>query len=489
MKYCKQCGNLLIEGKKFCTKCGNAVPDEKMFVPEAGEEKKGLRKKGKYIFLSVMICFVVAVIVFLSMYFGAEEKLKRNLFSENWEEAGVVYQDMLSTGKVEKAEKVINDTLGEIMQKYEERQLPYEKAVICLEKLQDLDDGERVQSTLEYIEALEGSRKAYEMAEKYWLAEDYENAILQYRLVIETDKNYQTATERIETGLGIYKEQVLKTIDELAFNENYGEAIQKIAIAQDILGYDTDLIVLGTKYEKAGLENALEEYEEAEEYEAAILLLQKHSSLMETDSDLKNKFETMKGKYREKLFEQAKIQYDESGYEAAIGVLSQGLQNLSDDSEIQGKIEEYKACAPVALQKLNVLSTDDEDSLENKFETETIEDLYGNQYNGYFYLWCSAHEQAPYVEFITDGKYSHLRGTYFVGKKTRENYSVKFTIYADGVEIYNSGYITRKEKAVNFDLPINHAETVRIEAKSGDGYYESTPRIMLANAEVYNTME
>lgn len=495
MRYCKQCGNPLAEGKKFCTKCGAAVSEVASAVKEEKKEKPekkkkiGFWRKLRNILLGFLLCAVAFAVIFLVTYLSAGAKLKRSIFAEKWAEAGTIYENMRAGGKAEQAEQVIENTAAEIQKKYIHRQLSYEDAAACLEGMKSFNDGEQIKEALEYIEALEASRKAYELAEKYWQEADYEKAILQYQQVIEADENYTAATGRVKEGLGLYKDQVLKEIEELASGKQYGEAIQKIAIAQDILGEDADLTVLATKYEKAGLEGALKEYEAAEDYGSAIMLLQKQASLLEADSGLKSRFETMKTKYRETLFQQAMGLYKESGYEAAVGCLSQGLQVLPEDNEIQEMIEKYRSCAPVDLETLRVLSTNKETSLDNKFENGSIEDLYGNQYNGYFLLWTSAHERKPYVEFLADGNYSHFRGTYFVDTNTNETYSAKFTIYADGVEIYNSGYINRKAKAVEFDLSINHAESIRIEAASGDGYFSSTPGVILANAEVYNMME
>lgn len=485
IKYCSACGAQNENDKKFCTKCGKAFGVQEPIR----EEKVKKKKKWLWILLAVFLLCVVLGVGLASYYFSAKVRLKREAVAENWTNVEEIYERMQQEGKEEDAVQILIEAAEDYKESYIAEELSYEEVQKNLQKLLELSQNhETVMELIVSVEALSDSRSAFLLAGQYHAEQDYENAIMQYQLVIENDENYETAQQQLEEEKALYKEQVISEIEKQAASEQYEALSQLLNKAEVILGKDEELVVLSTKYELAGLKKQLADYEEAQDYAAAVKLLSANEDLFESNSGLKNDYERCIEEYRQQLFANAKEGYANEGYEAAVGILQQGLQLLPEDEEILAMLEAYKECNPVSLASLTVLSTNDAGSLSNKYQEESIKDLYGNEYVGYLDL-CSYHGNKSYVEFLCDGKYTNLQGTFFVNKEVAEDFSIEFRVYVDGVKVYSSGYINRKEKAITFDLDITGAETITVASYSTDfTYFDVNPRICLTNASVYKKM-
>lgn len=481
MKYCKKCGRENETDKKFCVGCGTPFSD--VLEPKVESKKKN---KWKRILISVLLLFVLIGVVVAVCYFSSRQRLRREIVNENWSNVEELYHSMQAEGAGSEAIAIMQKMAESYKNDYIAKMISYDETVNKLNEINKvMENDQKINTVLEDIEKLYNSRTAFELAQDYWGEADYENAIIQYQFVIENDENFTDAVERIAEGKVFYKEQVLSEIEEKASNEQYEEINDLIKKAEGILGEDEDLSVLRIKYELAGVEKQLQEFEENEEYANAIQYLSDYDELVSNNKNLQSKIEGYKTDYREELFEEAKISYDDSGYESAIGILQNGLTTLPDDTLIMEKIEEYKKCEPVGLETLLVLSTEDSSSLHNKYVNETIVDLYGNEYSGGFRLRSNKGKKR-FVEFLTDGHYTNFKGSYFVSKDTDEDSPIEFRIYADGVKVYQSERINRKNRVIDFDVEINSAESIMIEGYSTEDFWEVQPTVWLTNAYVYN---
>lgn len=483
MKYCKQCGRENEDDKKFCTGCGTSLS----FVNSQENNHNNKKKKWKKLLFIILLIIILAGLSFVGYFFSNQQRLKREIESEDWINVEEIYEKMQSEGKEVDATKIMQETAESYKNNYINKTLPYDEAVKKINEIKAIVENDRIISeVLEHIEELYHSRTAFDLAQDYWNEEDYENAIIQYRFVIENDENYTVAAEKIVEGKVLYKTQIVSEIEEKANAEQYEEVSDLIGRAKAILGEDEEISALSIKYELAGVEKQLQVFEEGHEYVNAIRYLEKNIALVSKNTKLQSKLEGYKSDYREQLFVEAKTSYDNLGYESAIAILQNGLTVVPDDTGILEKIEEYKKCAPVGLDTLLVLSTESSSSLKNKYENDTIVDLYGNEYPGGFELESSGGEKC-FVEFLTDGQYTNLKGSYFVSKNTNEDESIEFRIYADGVKVYQSERINRKNRVIDFDIEINSAESISIEGYStDDNYYWNKPVVWLTNAYVYN---
>ncbi|MBQ3404106.1 MAG: NPCBM/NEW2 domain-containing protein [Oscillospiraceae bacterium] len=104
--------------------------------------------------------------------------------------------------------------------------------------------------------------------------------------------------------------------------------------------------------------------------------------------------------------------------------------------------------------------------------TNKLTDNYGNTYSS-----AISNEKGtggsgkPYVEYLVDMKYSHLKGTLFVPEGTNSNESVFITITADGKTIYTSPKMTKSSKPVAVDVNITGYNDIKVEFSNKDIFY------------------
>ncbi len=142
-----------------------------------------------------------------------------------------------------------------------------------------------------------------------------------------------------------------------------------------------------------------------------------------------------------------------------------------------------------ALSELSVVS-----SSSNKVNN-SIEDSYGNKYDGpYFDLCCYGDSNVrgeyitqSYTDFWAGGEYRYLSGTFFTRASQPDEFDIEFMVYADDELVYYSGDINRRTSAINFTIDINNCDVVRIIGRSYDYASSGTnAAIVLTDAFVLN---
>lgn len=487
MKYCGKCGAQNEDDKKFCVTCGNQFKTAAPVINDQKEERpKKKFKKVKLIFGIIMAGILVAGVLFLSFYLSNKESLKREIEAEKWTDAKSRYEKMLENGAEEEARETLTKIAEKYQENYVEKELSFEEVQKKLNEIMEISDNvAEIAKIMESIDALSVSRSAFDLAEKYWEEQDYENALMQYQLVIESDENYQTAQEQFDAGKEMYKTQVISEVEKKAGSGAYSDAIQILQKAGAILGSDEELSSYLKKYELADITHTLSEYEKNEDYASAISLLSENKELYENNQGLQADYEKYVTEYKKQLFANAKESYDSESYASAIEVLNKGLKIIPNDAEVTAKIEAYKECTPVELQSLNVLATENARTLSNKYKGDSDEDLYGNVYHGYsdFGMGLLA-DESVFVEYLCEGKYTNFKGRIYVPKTASENCFLQLRIYADGVKIYESDFMNRKSKALDFDVDISQAESLKVEVYNPDSYGS----MHLVDAYVYKSM-
>lgn len=490
MKYCAQCGTQNEDDKKFCVMCGKQFKTAESVIEDREKEqpkKKGKKVKKVKLVLSIAAVGVfVAGILFLSFYLSDQESLKREIKAEQWEDAKKHYESMLETGAEEDAAETLVNVAEQYQKQYVDKEMSFEEVQKKLREIKGISENvTEIVEIMDSIDALSVSRTAFDLAEKYWEEQDYENALMQYQLVIENDENYQTAQERFESGKQLYKEQIISEVEKKAEKAAYSDAVQILQKAGAIIGSDEELVSYLKKYELEDITNTLSEYEKTEDYASAISLLSQNKELYENNQGLKADYEKYVTEYRKQLFANAKEIYDSEGYASAIEILNKGLKIIPNDADVLAKIAAYKECAPVELQSLNVLSTESPRSLSNKYKGDSDEDLYGNVYHGYTDFGIGLNnDESVFVEYLCEGKYTNFKGRVYVPKIASEKCFLQFRIYADGVKIYESDFMNRKSKALDFDVDISQAEVLKVEVYNPEGYGQ----MYLVDAFVSETM-
>lgn len=102
-----------------------------------------------------------------------------------------------------------------------------------------------------------------------------------------------------------------------------------------------------------------------------------------------------------------------------------------------------------------------------------VKDSYGNLYKGMYldlhnYVDNDNNEYVAYMDFVNNGEYRYLSGTFFARAEQPENYTIEFLIYADDELVYRSGYIDRSAKPVDFVVEIGDCDLIRVVSCTTD---------------------
>lgn len=95
--------------------------------------------------------------------------------------------------------------------------------------------------------------------------------------------------------------------------------------------------------------------------------------------------------------------------------------------------------------------------------SNTSMDNYGNHYNT---CTTSGHYNDIELEYLTNMKYSRLKGTLYVPEGETDSDSVYMEIIADGHTIYTSPTMYKQSKPVNFDVNVTGYNDIKIQSTS-----------------------
>ena len=119
------------------------------------------------------------------------------------------------------------------------------------------------------------------------------------------------------------------------------------------------------------------------------------------------------------------------------------------------------------------------------YRDSTITDSYGNSYHGYHELisYGGSNSVSAWATLLANGEYSRFTGTIFAEPDMSSDYSIQFLVFADGTQIYDSGFLTRNDPPVSFDIDVTGAKQIMVQAYSSDyTFYDTNPRIYLVDS-------
>lgn len=249
---CQKCKNEIPEGSAFCPKCGAkiATGDTKGSIKNGFGTKRG---KGLIIGAGGLVS-VIAIIGIVYMVLINSNPVKKYTYlfdQDNSKEAIEVYNKKIE-GNTE-LENELSDTqnteIDDIYKQFKDRKLSYEDAKKQVQKYtQYVPSKQYATDIMGQIEALNGSRTAYEAAQKAENDGDAETAISKYKAVIEEDDSYTEAQQKIEELENTFKTQLLNEAESYGQNKQYTEAISDIDKIISVLGTSEDLESLKQQY-------------------------------------------------------------------------------------------------------------------------------------------------------------------------------------------------------------------------------------------------
>lgn len=225
-------------------------------------KKKRITKK-RYIVIPVAIVIVAA-----AAWFGISEFVVNSAANEaiaafsdkKYDTAANIYNENVKNSPIQMwlFESKMNDYIDDVLSEHRDKVMNYDEAKIALNSVIALNDDrftQKAKEALEAIEALEESRAAYSAGQKYFTNGDYISAAKEFEKVIESDPDYSKAIASRDRSYEKYKEDVLSKTASCETADDYKAAIELLNEAVKNLPDDTDL--------KARLDSCTKGLEEA----------------------------------------------------------------------------------------------------------------------------------------------------------------------------------------------------------------------------------
>lgn len=480
---CKQCGSELKADSAFCPICGRKIDvmDIKIdsvkrsaedISAKSKEKISKMNKKQKTLLVS--LCSLAAVIVItgicLMSYFNSPtQKIIKAIENGDSYYAQEMYSERISDNlsKRESFVKAVKKYIESLTDDFQNDKCDYSYATQRLEiisnfRIQDLNDA--CSNAGSQINRLNNSKTAFEQAESFYNNKDYKSAIGKYRLVIEEDKNYGDAQDKIKDATKKYTTAALESAQSYADGGNYSSAIAEIKEALAVVGEDTELNNMLNKYtennKSSVISNAIsqaDKYASSGDYQNAVKVLSEAMSTVEPDSQVKTKFSEYSVKYSQSVSQKADELINGKKYDEAISLLDDALALMPDDASLKAKLSTAQDKKPVSLSETTLVN-----QKEWKWNDGSPVDTFGNDYSG------AANYIIPYYqsygEFRVYKKYKTLSGYIAPHKEKYDSDSGPWyiQIFADDKLVYTSKNVTRKTDKFAFNVNVANADYIKI---------------------------
>lgn len=277
----------------------------------------------------------------------------------------------------------------------------YANAVNVLEDLSEV-----IGNDDEVVMLISDNKKALtlEKAQAYINSESYLVGIDYLKLQIRVLGEDSALTAKLEEMISMYKTIVLQEAEKSAKSGQYSSAVFSLNSFIYDVGKDAEVSSKILEYRKKEINVKLAEFDKNKDDAGAILYLQNEVFEINADAELKGKLDTYISRYRQDLFAKAATQYEESGYSAAVKLLSND-KVLKNDAEVKAKIAHYNNKKPVLLSSLKPYQRN------LGYESKTIVDILGNSYQGYFYTdsFYSGVKDSNRAVYFLNGEYEVFR--------------------------------------------------------------------------------
>lgn len=243
---CHKCGNEISDTVDFCPFCGgkfNTDAQASIKTKNKNEKKKiSKSKKAMVSFLVVLIvCVASAAGIGIPYLSSNEYKINQAMNQGDYDEALSVYQDKADGKPSKLLDRVLKKRLSKLKTNFENESVDYSmacKELDTIEKMKLTSVSQDLSNVKDYIIKLNKSRTSFQSAEEMFSKGDYEGAVSKYMQVIETDRNFAAAQERLSESKAKFKEAVLSKSADFAKEGRYIDAVEKLEAALNILPDD-----------------------------------------------------------------------------------------------------------------------------------------------------------------------------------------------------------------------------------------------------------
>lgn len=246
-KYCIKCGKALAEGVEICPDCNaGAQPgnDAALFTmmtaetevwKDSGEEErrreraKALRRNKSKIIIGCAAAVVVAVGIFLGLFFQPSAVVARSLNKGEYELARSIYSEKLSDCEPSaQVEKALSAAAESVLDRFSRHEIDEAEAKSAMGSLTAFGDftKELLGDTLLRIEELYDSQSRFGNAELLLQAGDYLAACVNFMAVDEGDSMYEQAQVKIQECFDAYSQEILGQAGAFIIEDDYISAIK-----------------------------------------------------------------------------------------------------------------------------------------------------------------------------------------------------------------------------------------------------------------------
>ncbi|MCD8019270.1 MAG: NPCBM/NEW2 domain-containing protein [Clostridiales bacterium] len=325
---------------------------------------------------------------------------------------------------------------------------------------------------LESLQTIYASKQAYDLAESYYEAGDYEAAMDAYQEVDESDtERYEDAQSKIASATENYRAQIIEKVGSPSTVDEYETAISLLNSALAVLPDDEELTELleacKTELVETIKSTALSEATDAiaaGDYEEAFDLLEAALKYAPEDSDLQALVSSAQSQYEEYIASLVADLVAQDDYDGALELIQQALKVLPGSTalkELQTTTQEQK---PVPLTDLVVIASDNIEVI-----TTAITDRWGNYYDGTVKFDAS---RDAYALYNLNKNYTTFTATVFVPSEATNGKDMFISIYVDDELVYYVDSITEESAPISLSVDVSNASTLRI-VTGNDGSYNS----------------
>ena len=308
----------------------------------------------------------------------------------------------------------------------------------------------------------------------YFNSGDYEAAIEYFSQLPSDSKEYEEAQSMIKKSSESYCASILAKVDTYFENEEYEIALEMIKNAQKVLPSETKLQNAYNEtynsYVSLICNNAKAEakvYADKEDYLSAMKTIETALNKIPSEAELSALYTQYSSNYEGLVIKNADAALKEQGYEAAIKIARDGLNNLPNSSKIENAISNFETYAPVyLLEDIDYLRMSD--SLYT--DTDSIKDNEGIEYSGHYRFHNNNLMYESSVSFQIDKKYTKFFGTAILPYGARGTYKEAFIrVYGDDRLLYQTKPMTMGFKTDNFTIDVSGVSILEIRFENENG--------------------
>lgn len=448
--YCRKCGAEVPNNVGFCPKCGTSVEtpiNVKHITTVKPRKIKGIKKekkviskgkKAKIIFISVFATIAVIFVSIAATYFTSPAYgVYKSLKQINCDSAISEYTESVEDNFIQKIFiKIALNGYGEkIINKFKDDKIDFEDALSILEAMKEMN----IKDIDKYIDELNGlnrSKTAFDMANKYYKENDYENAIKEYSKIIDTDTQFTDAQAKLAELYPKYANAISEKAKQLSATGDCAGALSLINTALVILPDGSS----GREELSKSKEECLEAYKKEVTETVTAMITEKSyvdaigfiNKAIEVDNneDFQNLKATVEKEYIKNVTAAVDNFINQEDYISASRTVNSALDILPENADLKALKEKVVKATPTYL--LDVCKPYQvSDYYYKEYINGEIFNMGGKSFTNGFTINTSWNDFS-YAIFNLENNYTQL--SFYTGHvDNTDNGNGKIKIYLDGI--------------------------------------------------------